>query len=98
VTVAVSHDDTGPSLVVSDEGPGISREDQDKLFQKFVQLSARPTAGEHSSGLGLTIVQAQVAALGATIICDSEPGRGTRFVVRFQRAPALHPVTATAAA
>ncbi len=98
VTVTVAQDATGPSLVVCDEGPGISREEQEKLFQKFTQLSARPTAGEHSSGLGLAIVHAHVAALGAAITCESEPGRGTRFVVRFQPVPHPQAVPVPAAA
>lgn len=84
VTVTVMEDTAGPSLAVADEGPGISTEEQEKLFQKFTQLSARPTAGEHSSGLGLAIVLAQVEALGGRIACESEPGHGTRFVVRLQ--------------
>lgn len=98
VTVEVAQDDDGPSLTVADEGPGISAEEQEKLFQKFTQLSARPTAGEHSSGLGLAIVHAQVAALGGTITCESEPGHGTRFIVRLQPAPAQLPLSISAAA
>ncbi|MCS6807854.1 MAG: ATP-binding protein, partial [Candidatus Kapabacteria bacterium] len=41
---------------VQDQGPGIAEQDKYKLFQKFVRLSARPTGGEHSTGLGLSIV------------------------------------------
>lgn len=98
VTVAVAHDDAGPSLAVADEGPGIAAEERERMFQKFTQLSARPTAGEHSSGLGLAIVHAQVAALGGSIECESEPGRGTRFIVRLQPVPVAHAVQKRAAA
>ena len=42
-------------LSIRDEGPGISEEDQKLLFQKFAKLSARPTAGENSTGLGLAL-------------------------------------------
>jgi len=99
VTVAVAHDATGPLLAVADEGPGITADEQQRMFQKFAQLSARPTAGEHSTGLGLAIVHAQVAALGGSIACESEPGRGARFVVRLQPVAApRHPVAISAAA
>ena len=47
---------------VKDEGPGISDEDQAKLFQHFQKLSARPTAGESSSGLGLAISKKMIQA------------------------------------
>jgi signal transduction histidine kinase len=65
---------------VSDEGPGISEEDQKYLFKKFVRLSARPTKGESSSGLGLSIVKALVEELKGTIEVKSELKKGTTFV------------------
>lgn len=42
---------------VQDEGQGISPDDMKKLFGKFARLAARPTGGEHSTGLGLSIVK-----------------------------------------
>jgi signal transduction histidine kinase len=42
---------------IQDDGPGISEEDMKKLFGKFARLFARPTGGEHSTGLGLSIVK-----------------------------------------
>jgi signal transduction histidine kinase len=44
-------------MEVQDEGEGISPDEMKKLFGKFVRLSARPTGGEHSTGLGLSIVK-----------------------------------------
>jgi signal transduction histidine kinase len=50
-------------LEVKDEGPGISDGDKKRLFGKFVRLSAQPTGGEHSTGLGLSIVKKLVEAM-----------------------------------
>ena len=68
---------------VQDEGPGLSLEDQKKLFGKFARLSAKPTGGEHSTGLGLSIVKKMVEAMNGRVWCESEPGKGARFVVEF---------------
>jgi len=68
---------------VRDEGPGISAEDQKKLFKKFVRLSARPTGGESSTGLGLSIVKKLAEAMAGTIQCHSALGTGTTFVLRL---------------
>ncbi|TAE22242.1 MAG: hypothetical protein EAZ92_16020 [Candidatus Kapaibacterium sp.] len=70
-------------LAVRDEGPGISAEDQQKLFGKFVRLSARPTGGEHSTGLGLSIVKKLVVAMQGHVWCESEFGKGATFFVEW---------------
>ena len=67
--------------VVRDEGPGISPEDQSKLFGKFQKLSARPTGGESSNGLGLAIVKAFSDQIGAQIEVESQLGAGTEFAL-----------------
>lgn len=66
---------------VKDEGPGLSAEDQKKLFGKFARLSAKPTGGEHSTGLGLSIVKKMVEAMNGQVWCESELGRGATFIV-----------------
>lgn len=68
---------------VTDEGPGISTTDMKKLFGKFARLSARPTGGEHSTGLGLSIVKRMVEAMDGRVWCESEPGKGATFFVEF---------------
>jgi two-component system, sensor histidine kinase and response regulator len=83
-TVAVR--DTMVFFAVRDEGPGISDEDRKNLFGKFVRLSARPTAGEHSSGLGLAIVKRFVEAMGGQVWCESVVGQGSIFFVALPRA------------
>jgi two-component system, sensor histidine kinase and response regulator len=64
---------------VKDEGPGISEEDQAKLFQHFQKLSARPTAGESSSGLGLAISKKMIQAHKGSLNVTSQLGLGTTF-------------------
>jgi len=68
---------------VKDEGPGISKEDQLKLFQRFQQLTAQPTGGESSSGLGLFIVKTIVDKIGGEVLCESEIGSGAKFILRL---------------
>ena len=70
-------------VLVRDEGPGISEEDQKKLFQKYVRLSARPTGGESSAGLGLSIAKRLAQVLGGNILCRSALGAGTTFTLRL---------------
>ncbi len=76
-------------LVVKDEGPGISEEDQKNLYKMFGRLSAKPTAGEESTGLGLYTVKMLVSRLKGEINLESELGRGSRFICEFPISPAL---------
>lgn len=73
----------GARCEVRDEGPGLSAEDQKKLFGKFARLSAKPTGGEHSTGLGLSIVKKMVEATNGKVWCESELGKGATFIVEF---------------
>lgn len=68
---------------VQDEGEGISEEDMTKLFGKFTRLSARPTGGEHSTGLGLSIVKKMVEAMRGRVWCESVSGQGATFIVEL---------------
>lgn len=70
-------------LAIQDEGPGLSDDDKEKLFGKFARLSARPTGGEHSTGLGLSIVKKLIEAMHGEIWCDSELGKGATFAFRL---------------
>ncbi len=64
---------------VQDQGPGLTIEDQALLFKDFVRLSATPTNGEKSTGLGLAIARRVVEAQGGTIGVESEFGHGATF-------------------
>ena len=69
---------------VRDEGPGLSEDDKRKLFGKYQTLSAKPTGGEASSGIGLYIASKLVSLHNGTIEALSDgPGRGSTFVVRL---------------
>jgi signal transduction histidine kinase len=57
----------------------------DKLFGKYQKLSARPTGGEDSTGLGLSIVKKYVNVMGGRVWCESEPGKGSNFIVAFRK-------------
>jgi signal transduction histidine kinase len=71
-------------VAVADEGAGLSEEDISRLFGRFQRLSARPTGGESSTGLGLSIVKRIVELHGGRVGAQSNgPGRGATFTIRL---------------
>ncbi|WMN06074.1 ATP-binding protein [Marivirga arenosa] len=66
---------------VKDEGPGFTDEDKSMLFKKFQKLSSKPTNGENSTGLGLSIVKKYVDLLDGEVWVESEKGKGSTFYV-----------------
>jgi two-component system sensor histidine kinase/response regulator len=70
---------------VRDEGPGFSAEDKSRMFRRYGRLSARPTGGEPSTGLGLSIVRKLVLGMGGELLCESAAGNGATFIVRLAR-------------
>lgn len=68
-------------IQVSDQGPGLSPQDQSRLFGRFQRLTAQPTGGEPSAGLGLAITKALVDRLNGSIRVTSAPGEGAAFAV-----------------
>ncbi|MBN1313224.1 MAG: hybrid sensor histidine kinase/response regulator [Anaerolineae bacterium] len=84
VVIRLSKDSQYMTIAVEDEGLGLSKEDHAKLFTKFARLSARPTGGEKSLGLGLYIVKKLIAAMGGTITASSLGiKQGSTFTVRL---------------
>lgn len=81
ITIGLSNSHQRVRLEVSDNGPGISTEEQHKLFSRFSRISTQPTNGESSTGLGLYIVKKQVDAMNGHVKCMSRTGEGSTFQV-----------------
>jgi hypothetical protein len=79
VRVSAQRRDGSWRVEIEDQGPGITAEDRGRLFQEFERLSARPTGGEKSVGLGLAIARRVLEAHGGRIGVDSAPERGSTF-------------------
>jgi len=86
ISVAVLANDGHCELRIQDQGPGFTPEDKARMFRRYARLSARPTGGEPSTGLGLSIVQKLVQAIHGELACESVPGEGATFAVRLPRA------------
>jgi signal transduction histidine kinase/CheY-like chemotaxis protein len=82
ISVVVTHEDEGTQIRVADEGAGLSPEDLGRLFGRFQRLSAKPTAGESSTGLGLSIVKRIIDMHGGEVTAASSgPGLGSTFTI-----------------
>lgn len=88
IRVKLSVCDQFATVAVSDEGPGLADTDLNKLFKPFGRGSARATAGEHSTGLGLAIARKIVQGHGGTIWVESQLGHGATFAFTIPRAAA----------
>ncbi len=76
------------ALAVEDRGCGIPAEDLPRVFEPFYRAESARRLGRAGVGLGLAVARRIAATHGGTITAESEPGRGSRFVVRLPRAPA----------
>lgn len=83
ITVKLKSQEKGVMCSVCDEGPGLSNEDQGKLFQRGVQLSSIATGGESSSGYGLAVAKELMDKLEGDLWCESTLGSGACFIVRL---------------
>lgn len=70
---------------IVDQGPGISEEDQTRLFTKYQRLSAQPTGGEDSMGIGLSLVKKLTQMMKGKVWCESKLGSGSTFSVLFPK-------------
>ena len=93
IEVEVTRDGAGAAVSVTDTGAGLSPEDMSRLFGRFQRLSAKPTAGESATGLGLSIAKRIVELHGGRISAESPgPGRGATFRITL---PLPTPMTAS---
>ncbi len=85
VKIEISQSKKNGSFSIADEGPGFTEDDKSKVFRKFGKLSARPTGGENSTGLGLSIVKKLTELMKGKVTFKSEFGKGTTFTVELPR-------------
>jgi signal transduction histidine kinase len=83
IRVLPQHEPTKLFLSVEDQGPGLIAADREKIFQPFSTLSAKPTQGEDSSGIGLHYVKRLVDSVNGKIWCESKTGEGATFCVEL---------------
>jgi signal transduction histidine kinase len=83
ITVVEGGKDGRCSVSVRDQGPGIPEDEHDKLFKDFGRTSVRPTGGEPSTGLGLSICYQVMLAHGGTIHAENLAGGGAEFRITF---------------
>ncbi|MBI4593391.1 MAG: GHKL domain-containing protein [Candidatus Rokubacteria bacterium] len=69
------------ALSVADEGIGIPREEQGKIFEKFYRVGRSETQGRRGSGVGLALVRHIAEAHGGSVTVESAPGQGSRFTL-----------------
>lgn len=81
VFIKASNYDSVVRFEIIDQGPGIRHDELSKLFKRFERLSARPTGGESSSGLGLSIVKELVELMKGSVHVESTINSGTSFIV-----------------
>ncbi|MEN7550822.1 ATP-binding protein [Rapidithrix thailandica] len=72
-------------ISVKDQGEGIGKDEQKLLFKKFQKLSTRPTGGESSTGLGLSIVKMLIDQMHGSIEVKSEKRKGTEFIISLPK-------------
>ena len=82
---------------IADEGPGVPAAETERIFAKYARGTARPTAGEKSTGLGLSIVRQLAGAMNGRVWCENRPDRGATFVFMIPPANAPGPGATPAA-
>jgi signal transduction histidine kinase len=82
IGLTVTYEGDNALIHVTDQGPGLSPEDLGRLFGRFQRLSAKPTGGESSTGLGLSIVKRIIDMHGGKVTARSAgAGEGATFTI-----------------
>ncbi len=77
ITAKIFQEKNQLTVTIEDDGPGFSESDQARLFQDYSRLSAKPTGGESSTGLGLSIAKRGASRMGAQLTIDNRAnGKG----------------------
>ena len=85
IEIEILEEDKFYKIVVSDNGPGILKEDYDTIFEIFKVVSAEDRYGQKGNGIGLATVKKIVEDLGGTIYVKSEIGKGSKFIFTLAR-------------
>jgi two-component system OmpR family sensor kinase len=89
INIIARAEDDGAYITVADNGPGLSEEDQKRIFERFFRADpSRQRNSSEGSGLGLSIVDAVMQAHGGKVGVASKPGQGTAFTLFFPNAKA----------
>ncbi|PAB58368.1 sensor histidine kinase [Anaeromicrobium sediminis] len=84
-SISVNLKDKGKSLAISvkDTGIGISKDKQDIIFDRFIQIDKSLSRNQEGSGIGLSLVKSFVELQGGTISLKSKLGYGSEFIIEF---------------
>ncbi|MCC7363782.1 MAG: HAMP domain-containing histidine kinase [Dehalococcoidia bacterium] len=92
VTISVQREPAWATVSVTDNGPGISAEQQASIFERFYRVDAGRSRREGGTGLGLAIVRELVQTMNGTVSVESTPGAGATFRLRLAPAPVAAPL------
>jgi two-component system OmpR family sensor kinase len=84
ISISINSNEDGTTISIADSGPGLSEEDQARIFERFYRADpSRNRSNEEGSGLGLSIVDAVMQAHGGKVGVTSKLGEGATFTVFF---------------
>lgn len=85
IEVSGHYNDGSVTIEVSDHGVGLSKEDQERVFDRFYRVDGKLSSKTQGTGLGLYLAKAIIQAHGGTIAVDSHPGQGSTFYFTLPR-------------